>query len=30
LGAVYGFIDMFIAVGIFAWIYNKLIWKTGL
>jgi hypothetical protein len=25
LGAVYGFIDMFIAVGIFAWIYNKLI-----
>jgi|APSaa5957512622_1039677.scaffolds.fasta_scaffold58891_2 hypothetical protein len=24
-GAIYGFIDMFIGVAIFAWIYNKLI-----
>ena len=25
LGAIYGFIDGFIAVGVFAWIYNKLL-----
>lgn len=25
LGGVYGFIDMFIAVFVFAWVYNKLL-----